>query len=80
MRQVKAEHFVRLWLEAYEDGDGIAWISERMNRPTSTVNGMAATLRREGIKLPTLRRRHIEAVNIEDLNRMIKEQLGEYRG
>lgn len=75
MRQVKAEHFVKLWLEAYQNGDGLLWVAERMNRPMSTVSGMAATLRREGIKLPSLRRRHIEAVNIEDLNRMIKEQL-----
>lgn len=75
MRQIKAEHFVSLWLEAYQNGDGLLWIAERMNRPLSTVNGMAATLRREGIKLPSLRRRHIEAVNIEDLNKMIREQL-----
>lgn len=75
MRQVKAEHFVHLWLEAYENGDGLLWVAERMNRPISTVNGMAATLRREGIKLPSLRRRHIEAVNIEDLNRLIREKL-----
>lgn len=75
MRQVKAEHFVRLWLEAYANNDGIDWVAERMNRPRSTINGMAATLRREGIKLPILRRRHIEAVNIEDLNRMIREKL-----
>lgn len=75
MKQIKAEHFVSLWLEAYQNGDGVDWIAERMNRPRTTVNGMAATLRREGIKLPTLRRRHIEAVNIEDLNRMIREKL-----
>ena len=78
MKQVRAEHFVQLWLEAYENGDGIDWIAERMNRPNSTINGMAATLRREGVRLPTLRRRHIEAVNIHDLNSMIKEQLGDY--
>lgn len=75
MRQIKAEHFVRLWMEAYENGDGLVWIAERMNRPTTTVNGMACALRREGIKLPSLRRRHIEAVNIENLNKLIRERL-----
>lgn len=75
MKRIKAEHFVRLWLEAHENGDGIVWIAERMNRPESTVNGMAMTLRREGIKLPSLRRRHIETVNIEDMNNMIREKL-----
>jgi len=75
MRQIKAEHFVRLWLEAYKNGDGLDWIAERMNRRRTTISGMAATLRTEGIKLPTLRRRHIEAVNIEDLNKLIRQKL-----
>jgi len=75
MRSIKAKHFVALWLEAYQNGDGLQWIAERMNRPHTTINGMATQLRREGVKLPTLRRRHIEAVSIEDLNRMIKEKL-----
>jgi len=75
MKSIKAKHFVSLWLEAYENGDGLAWIAERMNRPETTVNGMAAQLRKEGVHLPSLRRRHIEAVSVEDLNRMIREKL-----
>lgn len=75
MRKIKAKHFVTLWLEAYENGDGLDWIAERMNRPTTVVNGMAATLRREGVELPSLRRRHVESVSIEDLNKMIREKL-----
>lgn len=75
MRQVKAQHFIALWTEAYKRGETISWISERMNKSKATVSQMAYQLRNAGIDLPTLKRPHVETLDIDDLNWLIKKQL-----
>jgi hypothetical protein len=75
MSKIKAKHFITLWLEAYEKGEGIPFIAKTINRPQSTVHSIASTLRRSGIELPSLRRKYIESVDIEDMNRLIREKL-----
>lgn len=62
-------------MKAYEKGEGIVWMSERMNRKESTINGMAMTLRKAGVRLPTFRRKHIEIVSVRDMNQLIREKL-----
>lgn len=75
MSRIKAKHFVALWLEAYEKGEGIPYIADILKRPQSTVHGIANTLRVNGVELPSLRRKYIETVNVKDMNKMIKEKL-----
>jgi hypothetical protein len=76
MGKIKAKQFITLWLEAYEKGEGIPWIAQTIKRPQSTVHSIASTLRRSGVELPSLRRKYIETVNIDEMNKLIREKLG----
>lgn len=75
MRQIKAQHFVTLWTEAYERGETVSWIAERINKSKASVNQMASQLRKAGVDLPTLKRPHVETLDIDDLNWLIRKQL-----
>jgi len=76
MSKIKAEQFVRLWNEAVENRHSIGWIAQRMGCSDQTVHSMASTLRKQGVKLPNIRRTFVETVDVKTLNRIIAEKFG----
>lgn len=75
-KKVKAEQFVRLWLEAVENRESIAWIANRVGCSDQYVSVMVATLRKQGVELPAIRRTFVETIKVEDLNALIREKFG----
>lgn len=73
-KKIKAEQFVRLWLEAVENRESVAWIAHKIGCSDQYVHTMASTLRSKGVELPNIRRTFIETVKVDDLNRLIKEK------
>lgn len=76
MSKIKAEQFVRLWNEAVENRHGISWIAKTIDCSDQTVHSMAATLRKQGVQLPNIRRTFVETVDVKTLNRIIAEKFG----
>jgi DNA-binding transcriptional regulator LsrR (DeoR family) len=74
-QRVKPEQFVRLWLEAYRNGQKISWIAETMGVSDASVSRMASSCRKNGVKLPNLRRTFTETINVNAMNKMISLQL-----
>lgn len=78
--RVKAEDFVRLWNEAVENRESINWIANTIGCSNQTVSVMAANLRKQGVKLPNIRRTFVETIDVNQLNRMIAEKFGGSNG
>lgn len=76
MSKIKAEQFVRLWNEAVENREGISWIANTIGCSDQTVHSMANTLRKQGVRLPNIRRTFVETVDVKTLNRLIAEKFG----
>lgn len=76
-KRVKPEQFVRLWLEAVENRESIGWIANKIGCSDQYVSTMAATLRTQGVDLPNIRRTFVEAIKVDDLNKLIKEKFGD---
>lgn len=76
MSKIKAIDFVRLWNEAVENRESIGWIANRMGCSAQTVQMMASSLRKQGVKLPNIRRTFVETVDVDTLNRLIAEKFG----
>jgi biotin operon repressor len=76
MTKIKAEQFVRLWNEAVDGRHGISWIAKTIGCSDQHVHSMAATLRKQGVKLPNIRRTFVETIDVKSLNRMIAEKFG----
>lgn len=76
MGKIKAEQFVSLWNEAVENRQSISWIAKTINCSDQTVHSMASTLRKQGVKLPNIRRTFVETVDVKQLNRLIAEKFG----
>lgn len=76
MQKVKADHFVRLWNEAVENRHGISWIARTIGCSDTTVHSMASSLRKQGVKLPSIRRTFVETIDVKHLNRLIAEKFG----
>lgn len=74
-QRVKPEQFIRLWLEAYRNRQKIAWIAETMGVSQATVSRLASNCRKKGVKLPNLNQSFTEAVKVDELNKMISQQL-----
>lgn len=74
--RVKAEDFVRLWNEAVENRESLNWIAGTIGCSNQTVSVMAANLRKQGVNLPNIRRTFVETINVDQLNKMIKEKFG----
>lgn len=75
--RVKAEDFVRLWAEAVEKRESLTWIANTIGCSVQTVSTMAASLRKQGVELPTTRRTFTETINVDQLNNLIKEKFGD---
>ena len=76
MSKVKAEQFVRLWNEAVEKREGIQWIARTIGCSDQHVHSMAASLRKQGVNLPDIRRTFVETIDVKTLNRLIAEKFG----
>lgn len=76
MSKIKAEQFVRLWNEAVQNRHSISWIAQRIGCSDQTVHIMANALRKQGVKLPSIRRTFVETVDVNKLNRLIAEKFG----
>ncbi|WP_241473808.1 hypothetical protein [Mycolicibacterium neoaurum] len=76
-KRVKPEQFVRLWLEAVENRESIGWIANKIGCSDQFVSAMAATLRSQGVSLPSIRRTFAEAIKVDDLNKLIREKFGD---
>jgi biotin operon repressor len=74
--RVKAEDFVRLWNEAVENRESLNWIANTIGCSNQTVSTMAATLRKQGVNLPNIRRTFLETVDVDQLNKLIREKFG----
>lgn len=75
-KKVKAEQFVRLWLEAVENRESIAWIANKIGCSDQYVHAMATTLRNQGVELPKIRRTFADTIKVEELNKLIAEKFG----
>lgn len=75
--RVKAEEFVRLWMEAVENRQGISWIAKTIGCSDQTVQIMASNLRKQGVELPNIRRTFVETVKVDDLNKLIRSKFGD---
>lgn len=75
--RIKAEQFVRLWNEAVENRESLTWIANTIGCSTQTVSVMASSLRKQGVELPSIRRTFVETVNVDELNKLIKEKFGD---
>lgn len=76
MSKVKPEHFVRLWLEAVDNGESIGWIANTLKVSDTHVHALAKALRRAGVELPPIRRKFVEVADIGRLNELIRKQFG----
>lgn len=76
MGKIKAEQFVRLWMEAVENRHGVSWIAKTIGCSDQTVHKMASSLRSKGVELPNIRRTFVETVDVKTLNRLIAEKFG----
>lgn len=76
MSKIKAEEFVRLWNEAVENSNSISWIAKTLGCSDQHVHTLASSLRKQGVKLPSIRRSFIETVDVNQLNRLIAEKFG----
>jgi biotin operon repressor len=74
--RIKAEQFVRLWLEAVEKRESINWIAHTVGCSSATVSQMASNLRKQGVELPKIRRTFVETIDVTSMNKLIKEKLG----
>ncbi len=74
--RIKPEQFVRLWLEAVENREGISWIANTIGCSDQHVHMMAGALRKSGVELPSIRKTFVEAIDVNQMNKLIKEQLG----
>lgn len=74
MARIKSEHFVRIWLEAVDNGDSISWIANTLGISDVHVHNLARNLRTNGVNLPNIRRPFVEPVKVDQLNKLIKEK------
>lgn len=74
--RIKAEQFVRLWIEAVENREGISWIARTIGCSDQTVHIMANNLRKNGVALPSIRRTFVETINVNEVNKLIKQRFG----
>lgn len=75
--RIKAEDFVRLWMEAVENRNGISWLANTIGCSDQTVHIMASNLRKQGVNLPNIRRTFVETVKVDDLNKLIRQKFGD---
>lgn len=75
--RVKADQFVRLWMEAVENREGVSWIAKTIGCSDATVHIMASNLRKQGVILPNIRRTFVETIKVADLNKLIREKFGD---
>ena len=74
MSKIKAEPFVQLWLEACEKREPVSWIAATLGVSDQTVHRLATNLRRNGVKLPPIRRPFVEPVDVTRMNDLIMKQ------
>lgn len=74
--RVKAEQFVRLWMEAVEKRESISWIASTIGCSDQTVHIMAGNLRKRGVELPNIRRTFVETIDVNKMNALIREKFG----
>lgn len=74
--KIKAEEFVRLWNEAVENRRSINWIAKTIGCSDQHVSVMAASLRNQGVNLPSIRRTFVETIDVDKLNRLIAQKFG----
>lgn len=74
MSRVKAEQFVRVWIEAIDNGESISWIANTLKVSDVTVHKLAANLRTNGVDLPKIRRPFVEPVKVDQLNDLIRSK------
>lgn len=75
--RVKAEDFVRLWMEAVDKRESIAWIANTIGCSSQTVSVMASSLRTQGVSLPSIRRTFVETIDVDAMNKLIRDKLGD---
>lgn len=75
--RVKASDFVRLWMEAVENRESIAWIANTIGCSSQTVSIMASNLRKQGVVLPNIRRTFVETIDVEAMNKLIRSKFGD---
>jgi len=74
--RIKAEDFVRLWLEAVENRESISWIASTIGCSDQHVHTLASNLRKNGVDLPNIRRPFVETIDVNRMNALIREKFG----
>jgi biotin operon repressor len=77
MSKIKAEQFVRVWLEAVDNSDSLTWVASTLGISTQRVSTLADNLRKNGVALPSIRRPFVEPLKIDKLNQLIREKFGD---
>lgn len=79
MRQEELDKvFVKTWLEAIEQGKNAHYVAEHLRLNYTFVINKAQSLRRRGVKLPTMRsgRYAITPEHVDELNQIIGDNDG----
>lgn len=76
MSRIKSEQFVRVWLEAVDNGDSLTWIASTLGVSSQQVSILARNLRSNGVNLPSIRRPFVELLKVDQLNKLISEKFG----
>lgn len=78
---VSNEKFVELWIKAYKKQIGLKGLVQQQDWVYVTASARASSLRRAGVKLPTMRSpkqvNNSLVINPKVLNDMIVKELGE---
>lgn len=74
--RIKAEDFVRIWIEAVDNRESINWIANTIGCSNQTVSMMASSLRKNGVDLPPIRRTFVETIDVNKMNELIKQKFG----
>jgi hypothetical protein len=69
-----AEAFVKVWLDAHQEGHNTPWVARQLGESTQAVYERSAKLRVRGVNLPKLPR--FDKQRDQHLNALIAERLG----
>lgn len=75
-KKISNKQFVQLWVEAYKNREGQAYIADRLGVSRQNVNSRGNRLRLMGINLPPLTAR-LSNNQIAELNNIIEDVTGE---
>lgn len=70
------EEFVKAWAQAVRDGNNQSWLAEHFKVSRQHISQKAIYLRKNGVKLPTMKRTYVtESPDVDSLNALLEKEL-----